>query len=99
MMEAIESISIVFFRSCQGIAMQNGEECEFFGTKHYIAESSHAINDPGFADLDLPAFKDDEREKAQAVVDRVFRLFNDWVDSLLQYTRNVDEHSPSPMSK
>ena len=95
LMEAIEAVSIVLFRSCQGITMQNGEECEFFGTKHYIAESSHAINDPGFADLDLPALKDDEREKAQVVVDRVFRLFNDWVDSLLQYARNVDEHSVS----
>lgn len=28
------------------VALGEGGECEFFGTKHYLAESSHSIKSP-----------------------------------------------------
>ncbi|ARN81875.1 hypothetical protein [Methylocystis bryophila] len=43
MMEVMEATSMTVFKNCVGIKLQNGDECEFFGTKHYLAEASHAI--------------------------------------------------------
>jgi hypothetical protein len=47
MVEAIESISITIFRYCRGIKNRYGQECQFFGNKHYEAEAGHRINEKG----------------------------------------------------
>ncbi|MEV6099851.1 hypothetical protein [Nocardia sp. NPDC051981] len=37
MVEAVEAVAVTIFKHCQGIALDSGEECEFFGTKDYLA--------------------------------------------------------------
>ena len=93
MVEALEATSLTFFKNCQGITMRNGEECEYFGTRHYIAEASHSINAPEVIESKLPDLTDDEKQQARVTVDRVFALFDDWLYSLLRYAREIDEHS------
>ena len=93
MMEAIEATSIVLFKNCVGIVLQNGDECEFFGTKHYIAESSHAIHSADKGNPDFPDLDEHQRQIARQAVDRVFSLFTDWIDSLLRYPLENDGHT------
>lgn len=93
MMEAIEAVSITIFTKCLGITLQNGDECEFFGTKHYMAESSHAIHSEAGAESKLPYLDEDQRRVAMEAVEHVFCLFSDWSDALLKYALTVEDHS------
>ncbi|WP_437963722.1 hypothetical protein WMF04_28830 [Sorangium sp. So ce260] len=94
MVESIEAVSVTIFKHCRGIALENGVECEFFGTKHYKAEIAHHIKSEGKIKASLPALTQEQRAEAMAVVDRVFKLFYAWSDSLLQYAR---KHSAAPL--
>jgi len=90
MVEAIEAVSITIFKRCQGITLQDGRECEFFGTKHYLAEASHSIKSPELAESTLPILDDLQREHAMLMVDRVFSLFDEWSSGLLQFAIEND---------
>jgi hypothetical protein len=91
MVESIEAVSITIFTHCRGITLRDGRECEFFGTKHYLAEASHSIKSPAVQETSLPSLDDAQREEAERMVDRVFSLFDDWSSALLQFAlQNVD---------
>ncbi|AUX46212.1 uncharacterized protein SOCE26_077170 [Sorangium cellulosum] len=94
MVESIEAVSVTIFKHCRGIALENGVECEFFGTKHYKAETAHHIKSEGKIKASLPALTEEQRAEAKAVVDRVFELFYAWSDSLLEYAR---KYSAAPV--
>jgi hypothetical protein len=85
MVEAIEAISITIFERCQGITLKDGRECEFFGTKHYLAEASHSIKSPDLDASALPILDEAQREHGKQMVDRVFVLFDDWSSELLRF--------------
>ncbi|MDH6108040.1 hypothetical protein P3T36_007648 [Kitasatospora sp. MAP12-15] len=93
MVEAIEAVSITIFKNCQGITVQDGRECEFFGTKHYDAEASHSIKSPEVAASSLPDLAAIQREESKLMVDRVFSLFDDWSTSLLQFAAENEVHA------
>ncbi|WP_437517642.1 hypothetical protein [Sorangium sp. So ce1099] len=95
MVEAIEAVSVTIFKHCRGIALESGVECEFFGTKHYMAEAGHLIKSEGTPKATLPELTEEQRLEARAVVDRVFALFDAWSDSLIQYAR---KHSTAPLA-
>jgi hypothetical protein len=91
MVESIEAVSITIFTHCRGITLRDGRQCEFFGTKHYLAEASHSIKSPEVQETSLPFLDEAQREEAERMVDRVFSLFDDWSSSLLQFAlQNVD---------
>ncbi len=92
MVEAIEAVSVTIFTHCRGITLQDGSECEFFGTKHYLAEASHSIKSPEVEKTSLPALDDTQREESRRMVDRVFSLFDDWSRALLRFALEHDEH-------
>ncbi|GAA1933457.1 hypothetical protein [Streptantibioticus ferralitis] len=85
MVEAIEAVSVTIFEHCQGISLRDGQECEFFGTKHYAAEASHSIKSPEVAESSLPRLDDLQRGKAIVMADRVFSLFDEWSNGLLRF--------------
>ncbi|MFI7099141.1 hypothetical protein ACIBK8_07255 [Streptomyces sp. NPDC050161] len=85
MVESIEAVSVTIFEHCQGITLQNGQECEFFGTPHYLAEASHSIKSPEIETSELPLLDAPQREQAKLIVDRVFSLFDDWSTALLNF--------------
>ncbi|MER7841300.1 hypothetical protein ABTY98_36825 [Streptomyces sp. NPDC096040] len=85
MVEAIESVSITIFTRCRGITLRDGGECEFFGTKHYLAESSHTIKSPEVEEERLPVLDEARRQEATHMVDRVFAHFDDWSSALLKF--------------
>jgi hypothetical protein len=85
MVEAIEAVSITIFEHCQGIILHDGLECEFFGTKHYLAEASHSIKSPELAESSLPGLADAQREHAKVMADRTFALFDEWSSALLRF--------------
>ncbi|UXX94091.1 hypothetical protein N7U49_22120 [Streptomyces sp. AD2-2] len=84
MVESIEAVSITIFTHCRGIALRDGRECEFFGTKHYLAEASHSIKSPEVEETSLPSLDAARREESRRMVDRTFALFDDWSAALLQ---------------
>ncbi|MFD8812624.1 hypothetical protein ACFV23_14360 [Streptomyces sp. NPDC059627] len=90
MVEAIESVSVTIFTHCRGITLRDGGECEFFGTKHYLAESSHTIKSPEVAAESLPVLDEARRQEAIRMVDRVFALFDDWSTALLEFALDDD---------
>lgn len=92
MVESIEAVSITIFEHCQGIVIEGGRECEFFGTKHYLAEASHSIKSPEVAESSLPTLDDVQRADAMLMVDRVFALFDDWSSALLRFAIDNDAH-------
>jgi hypothetical protein len=93
MVEAIEAVSITIFEHCQGIALRDGQECEFFGSKHYNAEASHSIKSPEVTESSLPTLDAIQREESKLMVDRVFSLFDEWSGSLLRFaTENEGQH-------
>jgi hypothetical protein len=94
MVETIEAVSITIFRHCRGIHLRSGMECEFFGTKHYIAEASHLMKSDPEAQHELPTLTIEQREQAILVVDQVFALFHAWCDSLLDY---ASKYMASPL--
>jgi hypothetical protein len=85
MVEAIEAVSVTIFEHCQGITNRDGHECEFFGTRHYLAEASHSIKAPEVEQSRLPALDPVQRDEARLVVDQVFSLFGDWSAALLHF--------------
>jgi hypothetical protein len=85
MVESIEAVSITIFERCRGITLEDGRECEFFGTKHYLAEASHNIKSPEVAETSLPTLDQGQRDESRLMVDRVFSLFDDWSSSLLRF--------------
>jgi hypothetical protein len=93
--EAIEAVSITIFRHCQGIALESGVECEFFGTKHYLAEAGHLIKSETQPKENLPNLTEEQRELAKSAVDRVFHLFDSWSSSLLTYAKT---HATAPQA-
>lgn len=93
MVETIEAVSITIFDHCRGITLRDGEECEFFGTKHYAAEASHSIKSPQVTQSSLPILDDDRRAEAISMVDRVFPLFDEWSDGLLQFAIENEVHA------
>jgi hypothetical protein len=93
MVESIEAVSITIFTHCQGITLRDGRECEFFGTKHYLAEASHSIKSPEVEEARLPVLDELQREESKRMVDRVFSLFDDWSTSLMRFAfENADHH-------
>jgi hypothetical protein len=92
MVEAVEAVSITIFEHCQGIALQDGRECEFFGTKHYAAEASHSIKSPQVEASSLPALKHTQREEAMSKVDEVFAMFDEWSHGLLRFALDNKAH-------
>ncbi|MGW1506718.1 hypothetical protein ACWCQW_51410 [Streptomyces mirabilis] len=92
MVESIEAVSITIFTHCRGIALQDGRECEFFGTKHYMAEASHSIKSPEVEEKSLPSLDDAQREEAKRMVDRTFSLFDNWSGSLLRFALESGDH-------
>jgi hypothetical protein len=88
MVEAIEAVSITIFHHCRNITLGDGRECEFFGTKHYLAEAGHLIKSEAQPKSELPLLSDEQRASALVVVDRVFELFDVWSDSLFQYAKS-----------
>ncbi|WP_437524900.1 hypothetical protein WME79_36920 [Sorangium sp. So ce726] len=95
MVEAIEAVSVTIFKHCQGIVLESGVECEFFGTKHYLAEAGHLIKSEGQPKATQMALTPEQRAEAEAVVDRVFEIFDAWSHSLFQYAR---KHSAVPLA-
>jgi hypothetical protein len=93
MVEAIEAVSITIFKHCKGIALENGVECEFFGTKHYLAEAGHLIKSDAQPKKSMPALTEAQCEAAKSVVDRVFELFDVWSESLVVY---ANTHAEAP---
>ncbi|MEV4127283.1 hypothetical protein [Nocardia sp. NPDC049707] len=87
MVEAIEAVSVTIFKHCQGITLEDGQECEFFGTKHYLAEAGHLMKTDDDSKRNLPVLDDSERAAARAAVDDVFSLFDEWSESLMDYAR------------
>jgi hypothetical protein len=92
MVETIEAVSITIFEHCQGITVQDGQECEFFGTKHYNAEASHSIKSPEIVESDLPTLDAAQRKESRLMVDKVFSRFDDWSGSLLRFATENEEH-------
>jgi hypothetical protein len=92
MVESIEAVSITIFTHCRGIALRDGRECEFFGTKHYMAEASHSIKAPEVEEKSLPSLDDAQREEAKRVVDRTFSLFDNWSGSLMRFALESGDH-------
>ncbi|MER5942629.1 hypothetical protein ABT121_35665 [Streptomyces sp. NPDC001928] len=92
MVEAIEAVSITIFKHCQGITLRDGQECEFFGTKHYKAEASHSIKSPEVEETSLPALDSAQRKESSLMVDHVFALFDDWTTSLLKFALGNEAH-------
>jgi hypothetical protein len=92
MVESIEAVSITIFTHCRGIALRDGRECEFFGTKHYLAEASHSIKSPEVEETSLPSLGEAQREESMRMVDRTFALFDDWSGALLQFA--LDNSDP-----
>jgi hypothetical protein len=88
MVEAIEAVSVTIFDHCQGITTQDGRECEFFGTRHYLAEASHSIKDPELEESRLPTLDPAQREQAKLTVDQVFSLFSGWSTALVNFALN-----------
>jgi hypothetical protein len=95
MVEAIEAVSITIFRHCRDITLRDGQECEFFGTKHYLAEAGHLIKSEAQPKSELPVLSAEQRASALGVVDRVFELFDVWSDSLFQYAKS---HAADPVT-
>ncbi|MTD57459.1 hypothetical protein [Amycolatopsis pithecellobii] len=93
MVESIEAVSITIFRHCQGITLRDGRECEFFGTKHYLAEASHGIKSPEVEEERLPSLDATQRTEAIRMVDRVFSLFDDWSAALLRLALENGDHN------
>ncbi|HEX2690229.1 MAG TPA: hypothetical protein VHN14_26620 [Kofleriaceae bacterium] len=83
--ETCESFSITLFKHCQGIKLSNGDECEFFGSKHYIAETQHSIRDDSQTDQVSFQLTPAQREEAKRLVDIAFNMFTDWFTSLYEY--------------
>lgn len=92
MVEAIEAVSVTIFKHCQGITLLDGQECEFFGAKHYAAEAGHSIKSPEVTETSLPALTTTQREEARLMAGRVFSLFDDWSSSLLRFTEREEHH-------
>jgi len=92
MVESIEAVSITIFTHCRGIALREGVECEFFGTKHYMAEASHSIKSPEVEETSLPSLDEAQREECRRMVDRVFSLFDEWSGSLLRFALESWDH-------
>ncbi|WP_405991742.1 hypothetical protein [Streptomyces sp. NBC_00986] len=92
MVESIEAVSITIFTHCRGIALRDGRECEFFGTKHYLAEASHSIKSPEVEETSLPSLDEAQREESRRMVDRTFALFDDWSGALLKFA--LDNSDP-----
>ncbi|MFF9483131.1 hypothetical protein [Streptomyces sp. NPDC014733] len=90
MVESIEAVSVTIFEHCQGITLRSGEECDFFGTPHYLAEASHSIKSPEVENSDLPLLDAAQRERARLIVDRTFSLFDDWSTALLDFALKND---------
>lgn len=86
--EAIEAMSITFFRNCVGIKTAAGEECQFFGEKHYKAEANHDIHHDkdGFC-ASAMELTTEQQVIAKEIVDEVFELFGTWSDSLTKFAR------------
>ncbi|MBC3841023.1 hypothetical protein GXW82_14255 [Streptacidiphilus sp. 4-A2] len=85
MVEAVEAVSVTIFEHCRGITLRDGQECEFFGTKHYAAEASHSIKSPEVEQSSLPLLDGLQRVEALSMADRAFSLFDEWSDGLLQF--------------
>ena len=85
MVQAIEAISIAIFERCQAITLHDGRECEFFGTKHYLAQASRSLKSPDLDAAALPILDEPRRERAKLMVDRVFVLFDEWSTALLRF--------------
>jgi hypothetical protein len=91
MVEAIEAVSVTIFEHCRGIRVKDGRECEFFGTRHYIAEATHSIKSPEVAAVALPTLDLAQREEATLMVDRVFALFDEWSQALLRFATDNED--------
>jgi len=97
--EAIEAVSVTIFRHCRGITLDNGVECEFFGTKHYLAEAGHSIKTDADIEQNLPVLDEPQRASARAAVNQVFTLFDGWSDALLAYARRNSAHADAAYAR
>ena len=78
--EAIEAISITWFKHTQELKDKNGNELQFFGKKHYNLESSHWIKGDEFSSKRIELTLE-ERAAAEKLIDKIFVLFGDWMHS------------------
>ena len=76
--------------------MPDGRECEFFGTKHYLAEASHSIKSPEVAESSLPDLDNLQRGHAKQIVDRTFALFYEWSSALLRFAIENEDEDEDP---
>jgi hypothetical protein len=94
MVEAIESISITIFRYCCGIKNRYGQECQFFGNKHYEAEAGHSIKEEGVESLQIK-LDDRQRRIAYEIIDEAFTMFRKWCDSLADFSLQLHKMGKS----
>jgi hypothetical protein len=90
-MDAIEACGHVFFAATSGVATslsdRTGEEYRYFGTYHLKRETGHLL--AGWRTFEEAELDDARRNKAIALVDRVFAMFLVENDHLLRYAERV----------
>ncbi|MBA3662318.1 MAG: hypothetical protein H0W64_11340 [Gammaproteobacteria bacterium] len=78
--EALEATSITWFKHAQNLKDKHGKELQFFGKKHYKLESTHWIKGDEFSSKRIE-LNNEERLAAKNVIDQIFLLFDDWLNS------------------
>jgi hypothetical protein len=98
--EAIEETGNVLFGLTAKLARQIedklGAELRYLGEFHFNLETGHAMGSDDHAALASIPLDGAERSRCLALVDEVFRLFEEWTGELLSYARKVNSMQRSP---
>ncbi|HUX80485.1 MAG TPA: hypothetical protein VMW10_12195 [Alphaproteobacteria bacterium] len=97
---ALESTSQIFSKEITSYIydMGYGEKLNYFSKTHFDAENEHAMyEEEGEQQLHAIKFTPQEREKAVALVDYIYAIFNTIADELLKLVENQDllKHRPN----
>jgi hypothetical protein len=85
--EAIEAISITWFKKSVSLRDKRGNQLQFFGKKHYDLEANHVIKDESHCHATKIELTTSELEVAKEAVDSVFEIFSNWLNGLYLYAK------------
>lgn len=88
LIEAIEAISITWFKHTQDLKDKSGNELQFFGKKHYALEASHWIKGDDFSSQKINLTQE-QRATAEKLIDQIFVLFKNWMNGYAQLAKNL----------
>jgi hypothetical protein len=93
MIEAIENCGDVFFgntvKLARDLGKETGLEYRYFGDFHRVRENGHLQADE--TQFEASVLSDDQRAPARHLVDRMFDMFTEELDHILDYSRRATE--------